>query len=354
MTETNNGLELEGEEAVQESSPGSSFGNLENRAFQSLLLEKLSKIQEQNEMLTERMERLEKEQEDYYVSLCKKVTSAFKHVEKCSKDVFALKEVFREFTGVVTGERVSFLDHSAENVSAEDAAGFNESQLLAANFAAQRERHWENLWQQTLALRPGPIKAEESLQLPESRRDTGEDQLGDQNGEQNGSQNGNQNGNDPSSYKLNRAIRSVTDLAREYYEGLTGLPSVVSLERRFGASWRASASERTFFAKRMHIINRINDVRDNPTKYGLPEDITRRQAVKIIENIRLGNNNYCGHPTRMTLNQLYIYFAKKMDSLDDYRMTLGVLAKPRRDQLVRERLRQSQLPDDAEQGDEIT
>lgn len=116
------------------------------------------------------------------------------------------------------------------------------------------------------------------------------------------------------SYKLNRAIQNVTDAAREYFEGLPGQPSVLSLERRYGSTWRRSAKERTLFTKRMTIIKRIIDIKDDPNKYGLslPENkISRNQAIKVVENIRLGNNTFKGHHCRLSMSQLYEYFSKK-------------------------------------------
>lgn len=110
------------------------------------------------------------------------------------------------------------------------------------------------------------------------------------------------------------------------------------LERRYGSTWRRSAKERTLFAKRMCIIHKINDVKDSPKKYGLPDKLHRNQAIKVVENIRLGNNNFKGHNCRLSVSQLYTYFSKKMDKMDDYSLDLKTKGEPRRNHLMRERM----------------
>jgi len=50
------------------------------------------------------------------------------------------------------------------------------------------------------------------------------------------------------SYELSRAVNSVPDLWREWTQGLSGQPSIQSLEDQYGVSWRKSQKEKTFFS----------------------------------------------------------------------------------------------------------
>lgn len=360
-----------------------------DRAFQSFLIDQLSTIQEQNEYLKARVTRLEKEQEEFYISGQKKMEVGFKHVAKCSEDVTAMKEIFKEIVGIMTGERVRFMDHSQENVSREEAAKVSSSTLLASNSKKERQERRQQYDADYSALTGGQgIKTEDTdrnssllygptisapissdtrgarvFDLPLTRRSrfvvTGDGQNDEDAGshvignisdnETSSHENSIPNGNIDSNYsenftfelamnyKMNRAIQSVHDVAREYFEGLPGLPSLMFLERRYGSTWRRSAKERTLFAKRMSIVNKINDVRKNASKYGLPEKTNRNMAIKVVENIRLGNNDFKGHHCRLSLSQLYTYFSKKMDKQSDYSMTLKNRGEPRRMYLMRER-----------------
>lgn len=134
-------------------------------------------------------------------------------------------------------------------------------------------------------------------------------------------------------YKMSRDLNTVSQLAEEYFVGLNGLPSVMNLDLHFGALWRKT--DRSFYSKRMIIIHRIKDVVDNPQKYKIPESyiddkdgsIPLSLAVKVIENIRLGNNKYGRKELEgnkvMSLNRLYIYFKGKLDTQEDYSVTLS-------------------------------
>ncbi|KAL6937124.1 hypothetical protein ACO0OL_001685 [Hanseniaspora opuntiae] len=134
-------------------------------------------------------------------------------------------------------------------------------------------------------------------------------------------------------YKMSRDLTTVSQLADEYFVGLNGLPSVMNLDLHFGALWRKT--DRSFYSKRMIIINRIKDVVDNPRKYKIPESyiddkdgtIPLSLAVKVIENIRLGNNKYGRNELEgnkvMSLNRLYIYLKGKLDIQEDYSITLS-------------------------------
>ncbi|KAL6933666.1 uncharacterized protein HGUI_02704 [Hanseniaspora guilliermondii] len=134
-------------------------------------------------------------------------------------------------------------------------------------------------------------------------------------------------------YKMSRDLTTVTQLADEYFVGINGLPSVMNLDLHFGALWRKN--DRSFYSKRMIIINKIKDVVNNPRRYEIPESyvddkdgtIPLSVAVRVIENIRLGNNKYGRKKLEgnkiMSLNRLYIYFKGKLDTLRDYDVNLS-------------------------------
>ncbi|CEP60962.1 Euc1p LALA0_S02e03642g [Lachancea lanzarotensis] len=309
-------------------------------SFETLVLEQLARIQNQNDTLKLRIQQLEEDQQEFYLDTCKKLERCLRSSSQGTDEVGRMREVFKEIVAIMSGERVRFLDHSDENVTSQDAANMGEPQLPGSNdlqslhrmqqaairSGARRSNHpnqvikQENteLWQR---LNHPDFSPPSAPPVGASRDDEEDENIHDR----------------AANYRLNRLLKTVQDLAREYFEGLQGQPSVVALERRFGPSWRCKGSERSFFAKRMHIIQRIIDIRDNPAKYGLPADMTLKKATRVVENMRLGNNSYHGESTRMTLNQLYMYLAKKMDRPEDYSLQLRNFARPRRVQLFEKR-----------------
>lgn len=340
---------------------------------QHLILEEFEFLQQEQRSIKERLETLEKEQEKFHIGGYKRMEKGFNDVSKCLKQMEGMNEVFKEIIGIISGERIRFLDHSNENLNVTDSQVATNSELLEGNTSnrvdqsssssrisawgdsmsynrdrrilegrlpAQIKREMQSVWDL-----PPPPSGTAGLANHGANNETnapfGGDHLGDLHPHNNidpeaGSLERAPNSSLPPSlsdhnaqnsfiqrYRMNRAIKTVTDLAREYYEGLPGQPSVMALERRFGSTWRSSAGERTFFHKRYVIIQRIDSVLSNPSKFNLPSDITRRKAVKVIENIRVGNNTYNnGSPCYMTLAQLYLYFSKHMDTVDDYSLHL--------------------------------
>ncbi|QLG72590.1 hypothetical protein HG535_0D02980 [Zygotorulaspora mrakii] len=363
---------------------GTKKDSLDSIEFQSFLIDQLAKVQEQNEDLLARIKRLEKEQEEFYISGQKKMETGFKNVKKCTEDVAAMKEVFKEIVGIMTGERVRFIDHAQESITDGDAQRVSSSSLLASNSRQETRARVRQSISDVAALNGIPeFKVEESevysgFLSPDIYDDTRRSNNGQQrvfgmgSSEQTQNNGGDSDGNEDvqnnetnshdlwiptdsggtphvdsatslsmdsiPNYRMNRAIQSVHDVAREYFEGFPGRPSLMFLERRYGSTWRRSSKERTLFAKRMCIIHKINDIRDNPKKYELPERIHRNQAIKVVENIRLGNNNFKGHNCRLSISQLYTYFSKKMDTLQDYSLELKKRGEPRRNHLMRERM----------------
>jgi hypothetical protein len=58
-------------------------------------------------------------------------------------------------------------------------------------------------------------------------------------------------------YKMSQYLNSVEELWREFYDGLKGGPSIVSLEQDFGKKWCNSAADSKFFSKRKLIIEMV-------------------------------------------------------------------------------------------------
>ncbi|KAL0095607.1 transcriptional activator of glycolytic enzymes-domain-containing protein [Phycomyces blakesleeanus] len=86
-------------------------------------------------------------------------------------------------------------------------------------------------------------------------------------------------GEDPHVYRMNRDISTVTDLWREWSEGLENGPSVACLEDKCGTLWRKTTSESKFFGKRKIIIDSIID-------YSEAHGISGSNAAEIAEERR--------------------------------------------------------------------
>lgn len=307
-----------------QSTGGESLPALNSSSFQAAVLEQLSQIQEQNELLKARIIQLEREQEDFYVETCQKLGKGFKQVDKCVTDVRAMKEVFKEVVGVLGDQRAPHWDHSNDHVTTQEANSLSESQLLPENTTNNQEQRGLQRSMELRHLDSVPwIKPEESDMWKRLNYHDFEPPASLLANAELSSINPLDISNLAAQYRLNRSLRNVTEVAQEYFAGLRGQPSLLALERRFGPSWRRKPSERTFYAKRMHIIHKIIDVKDHPRKYNLPANLSRVQAIEVIENIRVRNHTFPGKRFgALSLNQLYIYFAKKMDSINDYSLTL--------------------------------
>ena len=357
--------------------------------FRAFIIDQLTKIQEQNEKLNDKVDMLEKEQEQYYLSQTKKMEGGFRDVKKCVSEITQVKKLFKEVVGIMTGERVRFLDHSAENaVETTEPSGAEQDdtqepsrpeELPRRPYGYVEQNRERSIIQNAERIR---IKTESNGDLGtlpsidtsagrswdarhnmrgandtisedfagngEILRISRQQVLNDQR-ELDAIMEAQRHGErelenalrieQSMNYKMNRAIQSVYDVAKEYYEGFPGKPSLLLLDRRFGSTWRRQRGERTMFAKRKCIINRIEDILRRPAKYNLPEGLRRNQAIKVMENLRLGNNNYKGHVTRLSLSQLYEYLSKKMDSAADYSLHITERGVPRREILMKERER---------------
>lgn len=323
---------------------------------QNLLLEEFEFMQQEQRYIKEKLESLQKEQEKFHIGGYKRMEQGFKKVDKCLGQMEGINEVFKEVIGIISGQRIRFLDHSQENLHEQDAQlaatselledngrrnapvwndsmSYNrDKRILEGNIKREVQDPWSVLPEQDLESAVASLHGSNENDMSQSAS-TGTGTVGvassasgsigsvpPQLADSNSAHGSN---GFIQRYRMNRAIKTVTDLAREYYEGLPGQPSVMALERRFGSTWRSSAGERTFFHKRYVIIQRIETILREPSRFNLPLDITRRKAVRVIENLRVGNNRYNnGSPCCMTLAQLYLYFSKYMDSYDDYSLSL--------------------------------
>ncbi|KAG2212027.1 hypothetical protein INT45_010435, partial [Circinella minor] len=82
-------------------------------------------------------------------------------------------------------------------------------------------------------------------------------------------------------YYLNRSIKTVTEVWREWSVGLTPeSPAVSQLEDEFGASWRQDQAERQAFSRRLNIIKAVNDIAEQK---GIPADERFRAAEMLDE-----------------------------------------------------------------------
>ncbi|KAI8099487.1 transcriptional activator of glycolytic enzymes-domain-containing protein [Halteromyces radiatus] len=83
----------------------------------------------------------------------------------------------------------------------------------------------------------------------------------------------------PPLYRMNRALKSLGDLWREWYVGLAGGYAVDDLEKRWGSQWRKDSKERKFYSRRRRIIDQIN-------KYSVERNVSTRTALERAEERR--------------------------------------------------------------------
>ncbi|KAG1523523.1 hypothetical protein G6F52_004957 [Rhizopus delemar] len=84
-------------------------------------------------------------------------------------------------------------------------------------------------------------------------------------------------------YKMNRKIVSVTDVWREYSEGLGENPSVQYLEEKYGTAWRKERKDSRFFSRRNEIYNGIKRKAEE-------ERISLEEAARMLEERRVQLN----------------------------------------------------------------
>ncbi|CCH59721.1 hypothetical protein TBLA_0B09060 [Henningerozyma blattae CBS 6284] len=107
--------------------------------------------------------------------------------------------------------------------------------------------------------------------------------------------------------KINISVCTVYEVAKEYYQGFAGRPSLMYMEYKYGPTWRRDPNWTRKFRQRKIIIDKIEDVKKNPTKYGLRPNITREQAIRAVASVE----SY----ERCTLPKLVQYFKEKKINL---------------------------------------
>lgn len=372
-----------------ESQIADNSNTLSTQQLQTFMIDQMTKVQEQNDILKQKIETLEKEQESYYIDSAKRLETGFKDINKVITDMSELKKLFKEVVGIMSGERLRFLDHSEENAVEPAtrvlATPFTTANSGTPNSAFERRQEARHMYDRdnsilnnsaritikqesdgtegflpSLSRRYNNYRSDYNGRSTSSLNTTireGSNQrydevihrtylMEDENNLQaiiEAQRNGERELENAirvdqwRDYKINTAVQNVYEVAKEYWEGFPGKPSLIQLERKFGSSWRRKSGERTLFAKRKCIITKIENVLQDPKKYNLPENLTRNQAIKVIENIRLGNNNFKGNVCLLSLSQLYEYFSKKKDILNDYALTVKKRGIPRRSILQRQR-----------------
>jgi hypothetical protein len=75
-------------------------------------------------------------------------------------------------------------------------------------------------------------------------------------------------------YKMSRAVKTVSDLIREWEDGLGGHPSVKSLENTYQRRWRVDATESKYFNRRKPILSEYESL--------ISEGSTRENAIRSL------------------------------------------------------------------------
>jgi ribosomal protein S19E (S16A) len=78
---------------------------------------------------------------------------------------------------------------------------------------------------------------------------------------------------------MSRSLTSVSELWKEFHEGIAGNPSIQSLEERYGNTWRKSSSDSKFFSKRRLIIEKVLDIVQK-------EGVTTKEAISKLDTFR--------------------------------------------------------------------
>ncbi|KAL9932371.1 hypothetical protein V8E36_008850 [Tilletia maclaganii] len=99
-------------------------------------------------------------------------------------------------------------------------------------------------------------------------------------------------------YRMSRSLSSITDVWKEWEEGLNGETSVRQLEKLHGARWRSTPTERKFYSNRKRLVDAIEKQAERARN-------TPRQAASQLEEAResLGKSylNHFGLDQHFTL-----------------------------------------------------
>jgi hypothetical protein len=82
----------------------------------------------------------------------------------------------------------------------------------------------------------------------------------------------------PLEFQMNRAVKTVGDLWREWVRGIHGGPSVEAMDRQWGARWRRGTSEAMYYSRRKTIIDAIRVAEQR---------IGAKGAVTAMEGLRM-------------------------------------------------------------------
>lgn len=64
-------------------------------------------------------------------------------------------------------------------------------------------------------------------------------------------------------YEMSRGLTRVSELWKEWHEGIGSSPSVISMEKKHGTKWRFTSKDSKFFSRRKVIIDHVNHVMKN-------------------------------------------------------------------------------------------
>ncbi|KAI8085664.1 transcriptional activator of glycolytic enzymes-domain-containing protein [Thamnidium elegans] len=79
---------------------------------------------------------------------------------------------------------------------------------------------------------------------------------------------------------MKRNLVTINDLWQEYDVGLSGNPSIKSLEEEFGTKWRKSRTESKFFSTRLIVYKEVQ-------KISRDDCISTEEAAKKLERRRV-------------------------------------------------------------------
>lgn len=104
---------------------------------------------------------------------------------------------------------------------------------------------------------------------------------------------------------MQKGLKTVAAIWKEWSEGLDGKPSLQSLNNKWGTKWRSSAADRKLYSNRLQIIKEIQKRSgNNPVQLGIQE----------LEDLRMDN----GTGIKRSIEWLRKYILEKNKSRDKY------------------------------------
>ncbi|SSD61881.1 uncharacterized protein SCODWIG_03642 [Saccharomycodes ludwigii] len=363
-TPDNTSSNLQKEPSIVESTIQDNNTNNNDAIINNFVVDQVSQMQQVQEKLKIQMDNFSKEQEAFYLHNSAKMTKMEQKFDKVHSELKNVLGFFHEVVGIMNGSRVWNNNHLSSNSASKLESNRADSSATSNTLSTDKNKNnggnptvsaviensnntdceltknvrsnVSNILTTALSLdeqiiRQSRIKQEpiadaellERVSVNIKKRRRGQAVLDNESIAEPGEH----------IYKLNRALETVTDVAQEYFHGLKNHPSVLSLDSKYGPRWRKN--DRSFYTKRKTIITKILEVKNNPANFNINGPIDLKTAIRVVENIRLGNNLYgredVNRPLRMTLNQLYTYFsAHKDDKRQDYSIHLKKVGKTRK------------------------